>query len=126
MGQMIFSSVIGFAGSIAITLVQFPGGYLADKHGRRWLVYTMTFGVALSYIFFVFAPSWHFIVIGIMIQNFCLLYQPALFAIMLDSVSPENRGAGFTLQQVITNLVGLPAAIIAGYLILVFDLNGGM
>ncbi len=119
-------SVIGFAGSIAIALVQFPGGYLADKHGRRWLVYTMTFGVALSYIFFVFAPSWHFIVIGIMIQNFCLLYQPALFAIMLDSVSPENRGAGFTFQQVITNLVGLPAAIIAGYLILVFDLNVGM
>jgi MFS family permease len=119
-------SVIGFAGSIAIAFVQFPGGYLADKHGRRWLVYTMTFGVALSYVFFVFAPSWHFIVIGTMIQNLCLLYQPALFAIMLDSVSPENRGAGFTLQQVVTNLVGLPAAIIAGYLILIFDLNIGM
>jgi hypothetical protein len=25
-------SVIGFAGSIAVALVQFPGGYLADKH----------------------------------------------------------------------------------------------
>lgn len=35
-------SVIGFTGSIAIALVQFPGGYLADKHGRRWLVATMT------------------------------------------------------------------------------------
>jgi len=119
-------SVIAFSGSIAIALVQFPGGYMADKHGRRWLVYTMTFGVAFSSIFFVIAPSWPFIVIGTMLQNFCLLYQPALFAIMLDSVSPENRGAGFTLQSVITNLVGLPAAIIAGYLILVFQLNIGM
>src|SRR4030043_170449 len=95
-------SVISFAGSIALAFVQFPGGYLADKHGRRWLVYTMTFGVALSSIFFVFAPSWPFIVIGIMIQNFCLLYQPALFAIMLDSVSPENRGAGFTFHAIVT------------------------
>ena len=119
-------SVIGFAGSIALALVQFPGGYLADKHGRRWLVFTMTFGVALFSIFFVIAPSWHFIVLGIMLQNFCLLYQPALFAIMLDSLSPENRGAGLTIQAVITNLVSLPASIIAGFLILTYQLDMGM
>ena len=119
-------SVIGFAGTIAIALVQFPGGYLADKHGRRWLVFTMTFGVALAYIFFIFAPSWHFIIIGAMIQNLCLLYQPALFAIMLDSVSPENRGAGYTLQSVITSLASIPASIIAGIIILAFDLDLGM
>jgi MFS family permease len=119
-------AVISFSGSIAIALVQFPGGYLADKRGRRWLVYTMTFGVALGYIFFVLAPSWPYIVLGVMIQNFCLLYQPALFAIMVDSVAPENRGAGFTLQSVITNVVGLPAALIAGYLVLIFNWNIGM
>ncbi|HVP40581.1 MAG TPA: MFS transporter, partial [Candidatus Krumholzibacteriaceae bacterium] len=119
-------SIISFAGLIALALVQFPGGYLADKHGRRWLVYTMTFGVAFSYIFFIFAPSWHFIVLGMIFQNLCLLYQPALFAIMIDSVSPENRGAGFSMQAVITNLVGLPASLIAGYLVLVFNLNIGM
>jgi MFS family permease len=117
--------VIGFAGSIALALVQFPGGLLADQHGRRWLVVTMTFGVTFSVAFFIFAPSWHFIVLGTAIQNFCLLYQPALFAIMIDSVLPEHRGAGFTLQSAITNLVSLPAAIIAGYLILAFDVDLG-
>jgi MFS family permease len=118
--------VIGFAGSIALALVQFPGGYLADKHGRRWLVVTMTYGMTLSYIFFIIAPTWQFIVLGLVIQNFCLLYQPALFAIMLDSVPPEKRGKGFTLQNVVNNLVSLPAAIIAGFLILIFDLDLGM
>src|SRR3989337_1319212 len=49
-------SVIGFAGSIAVALVQFPGGYLADKHGRRWLVSTLTYGFALSTLFFFFSP----------------------------------------------------------------------
>jgi MFS family permease len=117
--------VITFCGLISLALVQFPGGYLADKHGRRWLVFSMTFGVALSSLFFVFAPSWHFIVLGTIIQSLCLIYQPALFAIMLDSVSPENRGAGFTLQSVITSLVGLPAAIAAGYLVLIFNLDMG-
>jgi MFS family permease len=119
-------SIISFAGLIAIALVQFPGGYLADKHGRRWLVYTMTFGVTFSYLFFIFAPSWPLIVLGTIFQNLCLLYQPALYAIMIDSVSPENRGAGFSMQAVITNLVGLPASLIAGYLVLVFNLNIGM
>jgi len=119
-------SVISFAASIALALVQFPGGYLADKHGRRWLIFTMTFGVALFSIFFVFAPSWHFIVLGVMLQNFCLIYQPALFAIMLDSLSPENRGAGLTLQAVVTNLVSLPAPIIALFLITTFKFNLGM
>lgn len=118
--------VIGFSGSIAIALVQFPGGYLADKHGRRWLIYTMTFGVALSSILFIVATSWEFIALGLMLQNFCLLYQPALFAIMLDSVDPEHRGAAFTIQPVITNLVGLPASIIAGFLIVIFNFNLGM
>ncbi len=119
-------SVIGFSGTIAIALVQFPGGYLADRHGRRWLVFTMTFGVAFSYIFFIIAPTWQFIVAGAMMQNFCLLYQPALFAIMLDSVAPENRGAGFTLQSVVTSLVSIPASLIAGFLILTFELDLGM
>lgn len=118
--------VIGFAGSISLALVQFSGGYLADKHGRRWLVVALTFGMTLSYIFFVFAPSWQLIVLGTVLQNFCLLYQPALMAIMLDSVKPDNRGRGFALQTVLTNLVSLPAPIIAGYLVLAFKLDLGM
>lgn len=124
--QVTFLSVIAFSGSIALALVQFPGGYLADKHGRRWLVFSMTFGVALFSIFFVVAPSWHFVALRLMLQNLCLFYQPALFAIMLDSVSPENRGAGFTLQSVVTNLASLPASIIAGFLILTFTFDLGM
>ena len=49
-------SIIGFAGSIAVALVQFPGGYLADKHGRRWLVVTMTFGLAVGSLFSYLPP----------------------------------------------------------------------
>ena len=119
-------SIIAFSGLISVAVVQFPGGYLADKHGRRWLVYSMTFGVTFAYLFFIFAPSWPLIVFGTIIQSVCLIYQPALFAIMVDSVSPENRGAGFSMQAVITNLAGLPASLIAGYLVLVFNLNIGM
>jgi MFS family permease len=36
-------SIISFAGSIAVALVQFPVGYLEDKNGRRWLLIIKSF-----------------------------------------------------------------------------------
>jgi|WetSurMetagenome_2_1015567.scaffolds.fasta_scaffold26243_3 MFS transporter, DHA1 family, tetracycline resistance protein len=119
-------SIIGFAGSIAVALVQFPGGYLADKHGRRWLIVSMTFGLALGSLFFVFAPSWQFILIGLLLQNVFSIYGPALMAMVIDSLPPENRGAGFSLQSVITTLVLLPAPLIAQYLVVTFNFDFGM
>ncbi len=118
--------VIGFAGSLAVALVQFPGGYLADKHGRRWLVTTMTFGLAVGTLFLIFAPSWQFIVIGLIVQNLCSVYGPALMAMVIDSLPPESRGAGFSFQSAVTNLVLLPAPLIAQFLILTFDFDLGM
>ncbi len=112
-------SVMFFAGSLAIAFVQFPGGYLADIHGRRWLVATMSFGLALGYLFFIFAPSWHFIVLGMIMQNLCLIYTPALMSIMFDSLEPSKRGTGFNFQAVITSLIMLPAPIIAAALVLI-------
>jgi MFS family permease len=112
-------SVMFFVGSLAIAFVQFPGGYLADKHGRRWLIATMSFGLALGYLFFIFAPSWEFIVLGMVLQNFCLIYTPALMALMLDSLEPGKRGTGFNFQSVLLSLISLPAPLIAAALVLV-------
>ena len=119
-------SVIGFSGSIAIAIVQFPGGYLADKHGRRWLISAMTYGLAIGAFFFIFAPSWHFIVIGLVIQNLCAIYAPALMALLMDSLPPKKRATGYSFQSVLTNLVFLPGPIIAQYLILTFNFDLGM
>jgi MFS family permease len=119
-------SIIGFAGSIAVALVQFPGGYLADKHGRRWLIATMTYGLAFGTFFFIFAPSWPFIMLGMIIQSVCGIYGPALIAMVIDSLPPENRGAGYSFQSVVASLVLLPAPLIAQYLVLTFDFDLGM
>jgi MFS family permease len=119
-------SIIGFAGSIAIALVQFPGGYLADKHGRRWLVSTMTYGLAVGAFFFIIAPSWPFIMLGMVIQSVCAVYGPALMAMVIDSLPPENRGAGYSFQSVVTSLVLLPAPLIAEYLVFTFGFDFGM
>ncbi len=118
--------IIGFANFIAMAAVAFPGGYLADKFGRRWLITTMTFGMALSWLFFALAPTWHFILLGSIVSSLCLIYQPALFAMVQDSLPPERRGMGSSIIQLIHGTFNTPGPIIAGFLLLQFGLEGSM
>jgi len=118
--------VIGFASWVAMAVVAFPGGYLADKYGRRWLITTMTLVMALSNLIFVFAPTWHFILLGSIVHSLCLIYQPALFAMVQDSLPPERRGMGSSLVMLIHGTFNTPGPIIAGFLLLQFGLVTSM
>jgi MFS family permease len=117
---------IGFASVMALAVVQFPGGYLADRYGRRWLISTLTFGVAFSFLFHTFAQSWEWILVGSMIGAFCLLYQPALMAMISDSTPPEKRGMAFSLTTLIANVATTPAPIVVGIIVTLFTRAIGM
>ena len=124
--------ILGFATFFVMAFVAVPGGFLADKFGRRWLITTMTFGIALSYLFFILAPfwqitqSWHLILIGTIIQSLCLIYQPALFAMVQDSIPPERRGVGSSIINMIHGTMNTPGTIIGGVLVVTFGLVAGM
>ena len=125
-GSATILGLITFVSMLALASVQFPGGYLADRYGRRWLVSTLTFGVAISYIFYAVAPSWHLILIGAAIQNLCLLYQPALLAMMADSLPPEKRGMGFSILNLIMSVATTPAPVVALLLVSIYGSVTGM
>jgi MFS family permease len=124
--------IIGFANFFIMAFVAVPGGFLADKFGRRWLITTMTFGGALSFLFFALAPfwqftqSWHLILVGTVIQSLCLIYQPALFAMVQDSLPPERRGVGFSIINMIHGTMNTPGTIIGGVLVVTLGLVAGM
>ncbi len=118
--------LIGLANFLAMAAVAFPGGYLADKYGRRWLITTMTFGMALSWLFFAIAPTWHFILLGSIVSSLCLIYQPALFAMVQDSLPPERRGMGSSIIQLIHGTFNTPGPVIAGFLLWQFGLEWSM
>jgi MFS family permease len=124
--------IIGFANFFIMAFVAVPGGFLADKFGRRWLITTMTFGGALSFLFFALAPfwqitqSWHLILIGTIIQSLCLIYQPALFAMVQDSLPPERRGVGLSIINMIHGTMNTPGTVIGGILVVTLGLVVGM
>jgi MFS family permease len=124
--------IIGFANFFIMAFVAVPGGFLADEFGRRWLITTMTFGGALSFLFFVLAPfwhitqSWHLILVGTIIQSLCLVYQPALFAMVQDSLPPERRGVGLSIINMIHGTMNTPGTVIGGVLVVTLGLVVGM
>jgi len=119
--------VIALFSFLALASMQFPGGYLADKYGRKWIVSSMTFGVALSYVLFAIAPSWHFILLGSVLMSFFnSIYQPALMAMISDSVPPQRRGMGFGIIMLITSASTTPGPFVAGILYSSFGLVSGM
>jgi MFS family permease len=119
--------VIGLSQFLALASMQFPGGYLADKYGRKWLISTMTFGVALSFIFYAVAPSWPFILIGaILMATFNSTYQPALNAMISDSLPAKRRGMGFSIVMLIASASTTPSPAVAGVLRAYFGMVDGM
>jgi MFS family permease len=119
--------VIGLSQFLALASMQFPGGYLADKYGRKWLISTMTFGVALSFILYAIAPSWPFVLLGIVLMSiFNSTYQPALNAMISDSLPSERRGMGFSIVSLIASVSTTPSPAVAGLLRAQFGLIEGM
>ena len=108
--------LIGAVEMVARGLVQIPGGYLADKYGRRWLKSTMTFVAAMGRIFYVLAPSWEWILLGAVTVGLTNIYGPALNAIVADSVPKERRGMAFSIINLIASVSTTPAPLIAGLL----------
>ncbi|MEJ2241024.1 MAG: MFS transporter [Candidatus Bathyarchaeota archaeon] len=121
-GTEVSLGIIGLANFLGMAIVAFPGGYLADKCGRQKIISIMSFGIALSFLLFAFAPSWEFILLGTTVSSLCLIYQPALFAMVQDSLPVNRRGIGSSLIELIHGSFNTPGPIIAGFLLLQFGL----
>jgi MFS family permease len=107
-------------------MVRLPGGHFADKYGRKKIIYTMTFGMSLSFIFYALAPTWEYIVIAIMIGSICAIYFPAFTALEADSISPEKRGKGFAVLGLFSRILAVFSPVLGGLLVDRFGLVAGL
>ncbi|MHA1616615.1 MAG: MFS transporter [Candidatus Njordarchaeales archaeon] len=106
-------TLIAAVSELTLSLARIPGGYLADKIGRRTLIVTMTYVIAVSYLLMFFAKSWQEILIINVVMNTALFYQPALDALIADSFPKKARGRGFALLSTIPSIVAIASPYLA-------------
>jgi DHA1 family multidrug resistance protein-like MFS transporter len=85
---------------IAFALMQFAGGLLADRYGRKLPIVLPTFIFVPLYALAGFAQSWVALLAILLTINFLSAIQsPAFISIMAESVPEERRGMAFGIFE---------------------------
>jgi MFS family permease len=114
--------IINGVGTLASILPTLMGGYLADIYGRKRL--TALFSVVLGFtsIFMAAASDWRILMAAVVIESLASGFrEPAMSALIADSLSPESRGVGFAAWAIIPTIPAAISPIVTGYMI---DLSG--
>ena len=113
--------IIGFFGTTEDFLdavYQYPGGWLADRVGRRRAFLTFVTVASAGYLVYLFSRSWPLLFLGLaLVMAWQSMASPAIFAVIGDSLPRERRAMGFTLQSILKRVPVVIAPIAGGALI---------
>jgi MFS family permease len=77
---------------------QYPGGWLADRMGRRHALTLFIVLAAIGYVVYATAQQWIVVLAGLLfVSAWVSMASPALFAVIGDVLPSAHRTAGFTL-----------------------------
>jgi MFS family permease len=112
---------IGAYGSIEDLLdglYQYPGGWVADRYGRRHALRLFVGLAILGYAIMAVAPSWPLVLAGVVfMMAWSSMASPTLFAVVGDSLPRERRAMGFSVQSILRRVPIAVAPILGGLLI---------
>ncbi len=110
--------LFGTAKDFFDAIYQYPGGWLADRLGRRRAFLLFIAIASLGYLIYLFSPSWPFVFVGLaFVMAWSSMASPAIFAIIGDALPKEQRAMGFTIQSFLKRIPMAVAPIIGGVLI---------
>jgi MFS family permease len=110
-------AVVGLLSTIQSSsriLFQLPGGVLADRIGRKKVIVLGTVLRMIGPFILFLAPTWQWVVPGVIINAVASFYMPAFNAIIADSLPHERRGAAFGAYRMVTNAPNILMPIISG------------
>lgn len=97
---------------LTVTLTLIPGGMLADRFNRKWLILITWIVATPAPLVYAWARSWEGLIPGVIIYSFFLGW-PALEAYIAAATPPERlsraytiTSAGFSLGAVLAPLIG--------------------
>lgn len=124
------TTVIGFFASTRDffdAIYQYPGGWLADRFGRRRAFLAFVCIASIGYLIYLLSPSWPFVFVGLAFSMaWASMASPAIFAVIGDALPRERRAMGFTLQSMLKRVPAAAAPLIGGALIAASDIKTGV
>lgn len=122
--------IIGAYGSfkkIVDTLYQYPGGWLADKLGRKRALTLFNILAACGYLVYLFTYRWEWVIAGtLLVLAWSSMSQPAIFALIGDTLGRSKRAMGFSVQSIWKRVPIVIAPPLGGYLLARLGLVPGM
>lgn len=115
------TAVIGLFGTAQDffdAVYQYPGGWMADRLGRRRAFLIFVGLAAAGYVVYLLSPSWPFAFLGLaLVMAWQSMASPAIFAVIGDALPRGRRAMGFTMQSILKRVPIVIAPIAGGFLI---------
>jgi MFS family permease len=119
--------LFGTAEDFFDALYQYPGGWLADRLGRRRAFLIFIVIASVGYLIYLLSPSWPFIFLGL---GFAMAWHsmasPAIFAVIGDALPKERRAIGFTFQSMLKRVPMIISPLIGAALISAWGIASGV
>lgn len=99
-------------------IYQYPGGWIADRFGRRRALFFFLGLACAGYFVYLLGPSWPFAFLGLaLVMAWQSMASPAIFAVIGDSLPKEKRAMGFTIQSILKRVPVVIAPVVGGVII---------
>src|SRR6266536_3319272 len=106
---------------------QYPGGWIADRYGRRRALLLFVGLASVGYLVYALAPSWPFVLVGLVFSMaWVSMASPTLFAVVGDALPRERRAIGFTAQAILKRLPIVVAPTLGGLAIAAYGVRTGV
>jgi MFS family permease len=119
--------VFGTAEDFVDAVYQYPGGWLADRFGRRRAFLTFIIIASAGYLVYLLSPSWPFIFAGLAFaMAWHSMASPAIFAVIGDALPKKRRAMGFTFQSMLKRVPMVISPLVGGALIANVGISAGV
>ncbi len=119
--------LFGTAETFFDAIYQYPGGWLADRAGRRKAFLLFVIFASIGYLIYVLSPSWPLMFLGLaFVMGWQSMASPAIFALIGDALPQERRAMGFSIQSILKRVPIIVSPLIGGALIARAGLTRGI
>lgn len=118
--------LFGAAEDLLDALYQYPGGWLADRLGRRWSFIAFIVLAGIGYFLYLVSRSWPIVLLGLaFVMVWKSMAAPAVFTVIGDALPPRRRVWGFTAQAMLKRVPMIVSPIAGGFLIASLGISAG-